>query len=71
MAGKVMVEPVGLGGLARRGPPPHAFRDDARAKREPVAVRDVVPGRAGGIAEKGAHARPATPQDAGGATRWR
>jgi predicted dehydrogenase len=52
MARKIRVGLVGLGSLAQRGILPHTFQEDAREKIEPVAVCDVVPGRAEATAEK-------------------
>jgi predicted dehydrogenase len=52
MRRKVKVGLVGLGSLAQRGILPHTFQEDAREKIEPVAVCDVVPGRAQAAAEK-------------------
>src|SRR5919108_972817 len=52
MARKITVGLVGLGSLAQRGILPHTFQDDARTRIEPVAVCDMVPGRAEAVAEK-------------------
>jgi predicted dehydrogenase len=52
MGRKVKVGLVGLGSLAQRGILPHTFQEDAREKIEPVAVCDVVPGRAQAAAQK-------------------
>jgi predicted dehydrogenase len=52
MARRIKVGLVGLGALAQRGILPHLDQPDARAKIEPVAVCDSVPGRAQASAEK-------------------
>jgi predicted dehydrogenase len=52
MGRKIRVGLAGLGSLAQRGILPHTFQEDAREKIEPVAVCDVVPGRAEAVAEK-------------------
>jgi predicted dehydrogenase len=52
MERKIKVGLAGLGSLAQRGILPHTFQEDARAKIEPVAVCDVVPGRAEAAARK-------------------
>jgi len=52
MARKVKVGLVGLGSVAQRGILPHTYQEDARQKIEPVALCDVVPGRAEAAARK-------------------
>jgi predicted dehydrogenase len=52
MGHRVHVGLVGLGSVAQRGILPHTFQDDAREKIEPIAVCDVVPGRAQATADK-------------------
>lgn len=52
MGRKIRVGLIGLGSVAQRGILPHTFQDDARETIEPIAVCDVVPGRAEATAEK-------------------
>jgi predicted dehydrogenase len=52
MRRKIKVGLVGLGSLSQRGILPHTFQEDAREKIEPVALCDVVPGRAEAAAAK-------------------
>ena len=49
---RVKLGVVGLGALAQRAILPHLAQEDARARIEPVAVCDSVPGRAAASAER-------------------